>query len=131
MIRLIDGTTVDPNQIYFDTVSYHFTLNGQDITANITRADKIANWPTFDPSVDNTRLYSESRGGSGPIADLDTSTLDIFTQQVLTDPLAAPLDALNSGVNKVLASSGVQKIGLVLGVTAAVITILLVLKRKA
>lgn len=129
MITLLTGDIIDPGQVHFDDSTYHFFLNSQDITGSIKRADKLAYWPTFDPTVDNARIYNESRGGTGPIAPLDESTFDIFTQQIETDPLGAPLDALDTGVKKVLASSGVQTIGLVLGGGLVLILAVLILKK--
>jgi hypothetical protein len=115
-ITLLDGRTEDTANIYFDPATYHFsdTATGEDLTNQIRRADKQNNWPNFDPYVDNQRIYNETRqGGVGPLGDLPTSTAGIFADQILTDPLAAPLDALSAGVKQVFASSGVKTLVIV------------------
>lgn len=126
-ITLSDGRTEDVSAINFDTSNYHFYLNSEDITALISRADKNANWPNFDPAVDNTRLYNEAKGGTGPVADLPTSTVGIFTDQLLTDPLAAPLSALDSGVREALQSTGVR---IILAVGVVALIAIIVIKKK-
>lgn len=131
MITLLDGRQVALSNISFDSDTYHFTLidTGEDVTNLISRADKLANWPDFDPTIDNTRASNEASGGTGPVAPLNTSTASIFTNQILTDPLAAPISALNSAVAELSASSGIQKIGLILGLGLAAIVLVEVLKK--
>lgn len=127
MITLLDGRQVDPANIVFDPQSYHFTLNSEDVTALIKRADKIANWPDFDPVVDNTRLSNQAQNNVNlPQTDLPTNTAAIFTNQILTDPLAAPLDALKNEINSVFATTT----GKVLIVGGLVLIGLLILPRR-
>lgn len=129
MITLSDGRQVSLGNIAFDTSTYHFTLidTGEDVTNLISRADKNANWPDFDPTVDNTRASNEAAGGSGPVAPLDDSTASIFANQILTDPLAAPINSLkgelNSVVNDITGGSTVGKVALAAGVLLAVAVI--------
>ena len=59
-------------------------------------------------------------------AALDDSTASIFIDQLLTDPLAAPLDALDSAVKKVFDSNGIKTILLV-----AVVAVVLVVAVKS
>lgn len=131
-ITLLDGTEANTDQIDFDPSTYHFSLNGQDVTALIKRTDKIANWSNFDPAVDNTRLSNEAHNGVNlPQTDLPTSTVGIFTNQILTDPLAAPIDSFKSAVSKgwndLTGGSTVVKIGIIAGVA---IVALILLKRE-
>jgi len=110
-ITLLDGRTEDTANIYFDPATYHFSdsATGEDLTNQITRADKQNNWPNFDPYVENQRIYNETRqGGVGPLPDKETNTGVILADQLLTNPLAAPLDALTAGVKQVFASEGVK-----------------------
>lgn len=129
MITLLDGTQLSLSDISFDPTTYHFTQisTGADITDNISRADKIANWPNFDPTVDNTRLSNEEAGGTGPVAPLDDSTLSILGTQLATDPLAAPIAAakseLNNVVNSITGGSTIAKVGLAAGALLAVAVI--------
>lgn len=53
---------------------------------------------------------------------LNESTGSILAQQLINDPLAAPLDALDSAVNKVFDSSGVKTI-LMIGLLALVVVV--------
>ncbi len=128
MITLTDGRQVDESHIVFDRATYHFTINSEDITNLIKPSDKMSNWNDFDISIDNTRLYNERRGGVGPVDNLNDSTTSILTDQLLTDPLGAPLDALDKGVNQIIKSRGIQ-IGLV-GVAVVLIIVALVERRK-
>lgn len=90
----VAGQVVDTDQVAFDPSTYLFTLNSQDITDNITRADKLANWPNFDPVIDNNRL-----AGKG-VTPLTTSVTSIFFDRLITDPIEAPLDSAANAVNK-------------------------------
>jgi hypothetical protein len=117
-LTLLDSRSVDMSEIYFDPNTYHFsdTATGEDLTNLIRRADKQDNWPAFDPYTDNQRIFNETRkGGSGPLGDLQTNSGVIFAEQLLTDPLAAPLDALTKGVKEILANPGFKTL-LVVGV---------------
>lgn len=128
MITLLDGRQVDPANIVFDPNSYHFTLNSEDVTALISRADKIANWPDFDPTVDNTRLSNQAQNGVNlPQPDLNTDTALIFANQILTDPLAAPLQSLRNEINSVFATTS----GKVLIIGGLIIIGLLILPRRS
>ena len=57
---------------------------------------------------------------NGPM--LPTSTASIFVSQVINDPLAAPLDALDKGVKQIFDSEGVKSIVViaVVGLVAAI-----------
>lgn len=111
-IRLLSGTSVSSLEIDFNDSTYHFSVNGEDITNDITRADKKRLVPGFDDTKENRRLSSEhpatgrmSGHGTDPLTE---STFGIFAGQIATDPLSAPLAALDKGVSQVFRSSGVQ-----------------------
>jgi hypothetical protein len=126
-ITLLDGRTANTDQIAFDPVTYHFTLNSEDVTALISRADKQNNWPNFDPAVDNTRLSNQNQNGVNlPEPDLPTNTGGILVNQLLTDPLAAPLDSIKSEFNKVFATTT----GKVIIIGGVVVLGLLLIPRK-
>jgi hypothetical protein len=129
-ITLSDGTIVPVDSINFDSDTYHFYLNSQDITNLISRADKIANWTAFDPSVDNTRLSNERTGGTGPVDNLPTNTTGIFIDQILTDPLAAPADAISGAIDSVKKSFQSPVTWLVVGGIAVVLLVLYVPRNK-
>lgn len=119
MITLINGGTVGENDILFNEKTYHFTQisTGEDITNEIRRADKVRIVPGFDTEKDLLRASAEkpfSRPGTiaspQDLEMLEESTTKIFGQQILNDPLAAPLETLDAGVKKVFESSGVRTI---------------------
>jgi hypothetical protein len=115
-ITLLDGRAEDTANVFFDPSTYHFSdaTTGEDLTNLISRADKQNNWANFDPYTDNQRIYNETRkGGTGPVADLPTNTGAIFADQILTNPLAAPLDALTAGVKQVFANEGFKTIAII------------------
>ena len=117
-IALLDGMSVDSKDIRFDSQNYHFFVGDNDITELIRRADKRALVPGFDDDIENRRVYAErvftpDVQGDQPAPIGSTSTWGNFWNQVTTDPLDAPLDALDAGVKKLVASSGVQKIVIV------------------
>lgn len=112
-ITLLDGTQVDTGNVSFNPVTYDFTLNsdGEDLTNLITVSDKRANWPNFDITAWNNmvynQIYAQQNEGAAPPPVGSTSTLVNFTDQILTDPLAAPLSALNTGLGQIFSTSGV------------------------
>ena len=127
-IRLISGQSADSSQIDFNPSNYHFTLNGVDITNDIYRADKLRLVEDFSIERENLRLSSEAPASNTPsgagLDPLTESTLGIFAGQIFTDPLAAPLGALDKGVGQFFGSSGIQTI-LVIGGLAFVAYMLL------
>lgn len=93
------------------------TLAGQ---YGSTAADAVALAAQSGDSFNVTGALAQIRDG----APLNDSTASLFVNQLINDPLQAPLDALNSGVASIFNSSGVKTIGVI--VVAAVILILLV-----
>ena len=129
-ISLIDGRKVDMDAVTFGK-DYHFFLNAEDITNQIRRADK-AKFPGFDIEVDNERIYVEKyvrQHGTLPPEVGSDSIWWNFKEQILTDPLDAPLEALDAGVNKLFASSGIKIIAGVL-VAGAIFYLVVVYGKK-
>lgn len=129
IINLISGRTADSDRITFNDQTLRFTLapGAQDITDDIRRADKVAIW-NIDVDRENQRIFAESyaRDHDGHLpTPLDTSTTSIFLGHILTDPLAAPLDVLNRGIDRFVAAPAITKILVAAGV---VITIAAVVK---
>ena len=104
-IALLDGRRIDVGAISFNESSYQFFFRSENITNLIRRADKNNFFPEFDPNKDNARLST-----GNPNSELSTSTLGFFTEQILTEPLNAPLDALDNGVKKIFDSPGIRTI---------------------
>lgn len=126
MITLLDGRSVDPDKIVYDETRLSFVLMGETITNLIRRADKVSIW-NIDVDRENARIYAESyaRDHDGALPkDLNTNTADIFFQQIVEDPLAAPLGALNRAVDRFIAAPAITKIliigGIAIGVTLLV-----------
>lgn len=123
---LIDGTVVNSSDVVF-TPPYEFALtDGTDITENMFTKDKLL-YDNFDLTAYNNYLYTQkyesTHGGSQPPALGSTSTLSNFVTDVTTDPLAAPLNALDSGVKQVIGSTGIQTIVIiaVAGIAAVIL----------
>lgn len=111
----ISGATYNVHELEFDNESYHFTYGSysQDVTKDIKFADKLLLVPDLDQKKELLRVSSESGhytpGGSTP---LEESTAVILADQLTTDPLAAPLQALSNGFDEVIKNSGVRKFAL-------------------
>lgn len=120
LITLLDNRTVDTDNVSFNRDIYHFRLNdtGEDITAKIRRRDKENNWTGFDATKDNERLYVENyvlEHGVLPPTVGSTSTWAVLANQLLTDPLGAPLEAADAAWEQVVSSTGVKGLLLVGG----------------
>lgn len=111
-ITLISGRVVDTEVIEFDPATHLFTLNGQDITDDIKRNDK-RKFVGFSDEAENLRWFKKNNPNAPDTSS--TSTLGLFWDQITTDPLDAPLDALDAGVNKILGNTSVK---IILGVVA-------------
>lgn len=128
IISTISGGTLETSEITFNPETYHFAdKDGNDVTDDIRRVDKLFIVPTFDVEKDNARLYNKKAHGQDvPLAPLDDSTTSILAHQLATDPLGAPLDALDAGVAKITASKGIQ----VILVGAVILLVALVIIEK-
>lgn len=85
-------------------------------------ADYIAQAAATGERAQLTEAIAYVRHG----AALNDSTAGIFLDQILTDPLDAPLDALDAGVKKLFDSEGIKTI-----LTIAVIGVVVVLVVKS
>lgn len=110
-LTFLDGSTADVGDITFDQGSYHFTYYNKDVTNLLTQAQKAAGWKSFDRAKDNLRAYNEAqlaKTGKVPPPTGSTSTIALFSEQIFTDPLGAPLESLDRKVAQVAKSTGVQ-----------------------
>lgn len=132
-ITLIDGRQADVAGIHFDDSTYHFVYAGEDITNNMFQRDKIANFEEqgFDRSIDNERASAEHFAATHPGQTQpptgSTSTWEIFFHQITTEPLKAPLEAVDAAVAQITASSGIKVIGFAV---AALVVVVLIVKFK-
>jgi len=119
-ITLLDGRMIESETLAFDPETYHFTLSAEDVTDLIRRADKLAIIPYFDADIENNRIFAENwartHGGQQPAPIGSTSTWSNFWQQITTDPLAAPLETLNRGLNQLFTAPAAVKLALLAGV---------------
>jgi hypothetical protein len=123
IVTLLDGNTVDSSSIVFDDRSYHFYIGATDITRDLRRVDKLELVPNFDVERDNIRASQEAHGKTlQEYVPLQTNAGVIFVDQITTDPLAAPLESVDSAVKKVLSSTGVKKI-LIVGIVVLAVVI--------
>lgn len=94
-VKLIDGTLAPLSRIEFDRGTNRFYYNGSDITTNMYLRDMQV-FSGFDLQRHNQWLSDQKqiRDGNTPQPNnQSTSTIGIFTEQILTDPFAAPLEA--------------------------------------
>src|SRR5687767_8847895 len=114
IVTLLDGRTVDSRDLSLNRVTYHVTYLGtEDVTRLMRQNDKAAVFSSFDRSRDNIRASDEDRQAQGlaPIRHGSTSLLGNFTTQILTDPLAAPLQFADEKITgRLFASSTVRTI---------------------
>jgi hypothetical protein len=132
MIQLLDGRQVDGSNVFFDDSNYSFKLGGtgEDITRLIRAVDKQT-FSGFDQTVYNEIVYVQgyqrTHNGQLPPNVGSTSTWANFVNQLVTDPLAAPLDTLDSTVSQIFSSSGVKTL---LIAVALILAVVLVAKNK-
>ena len=96
---LMDGRKVDIALLDFNSDSHRFFLQGEDVTNLVKRTDK-KRFPGFDEAVENLRIYREQHPGKPETGS--TSILGNFVHQMVTDPLDAPVEALQRGVGNAL-----------------------------
>lgn len=114
-ITLISGRVVDTDNIAFDVPTHLFTLDGQDITDDIKRNDK-RKFVGFSDEQENLRWFKKNNPNAPETGS--TSTLGLFWDQITTDPLDAPLDALDSGIQNILGRTSTK---IILGTAAVVV----------
>lgn len=121
-ITLLNGRQAWTEEITFDPGNYHFYWGARnlDITDSMTREQKRT-FEGFDDETENRRLYADAHGGQD-FNTGDTTIWGNWWDQMTTDPLAAPLDALDTGVFKAFTSPGF--------IIVAIIAAFLILRRK-
>lgn len=128
MITLLDGRTVDQAHVFFHPDTYKFTAdNGEDLTWLIKLTDKDS-FPGFDRSRWFT-IVSDLKNTGAIQPELNTSTWDIFWQQISTDPLAAPLEQADKAFDEIVNSAVAPKIGLAIGAVVVILALIVVAKR--
>lgn len=128
---LLDGRTVAMGDITFNPAIHHFYLGTEDITSQLKRADKLQ-FDGFDTETENSRLFVEKymreHNGQLPPEVGSTSVWWQFKELLITDPLGAPLDALDSGIQKLWSSTGI-KVMVAVAVVAVVVVLVVKFKR--
>jgi hypothetical protein len=122
-IALLNGQEIDSHSVRLEGDNIHFTnlSTGEDITRLMRVADKKS-FPLFDLTKSNSEIYATdpTTGNLIPAAPTD-GTFSIFTDQMLINPLGAPVEALNTGVSQIFGSSGLQKLVVVAVIGAVVV----------
>lgn len=119
-ITLLNGLEADTEDIRFNPSNYHFYWGdfvSMDITDVVSRADKRS-FAGFDDTQENLRLSNIRTGANAGLED--ESTLSIFGEQIVSDPLAAPLSALDTAAGKLLSSPGIWFTVALVGIALAV-----------
>lgn len=140
IITLLDGTQVDTNDVVFDSGSYTFNYGDQDISSLITQADKLNNWSDFDPKTASLFAYNKQQTQAGLASNIvdpfdtsgaGTSTLGNFASQIVTDPLAAPLESADKELTTITTNTAKSILSSYTGlIILAVVGIYLWLKFK-
>jgi hypothetical protein len=106
---LLDGTTVAVSSISLS--NNRFYVGGEDITPKL-RLNDMRTFSGFDEKKHLARLSDDRiiRQGGTPKPVDTRGTWELFGNQLLNEPLDAPLEALDSAVKKVVDSSGIKSI---------------------
>lgn len=117
-VILSDGRQLPADDdLEFDSATYRFYYQNEDITNLISRKQKRALVAGFDDQLENNRINLEKGHGSGGATNnepLDESTGDIFANQIITDPLAAPIEAGANAINSIISNPAYKTMGLLL-----------------
>lgn len=112
-VTLLDGRVVSIDLIYFNDQTYAFTLStGEDITNKVKNVDK-RKFDGFDNVRYNEILYAQQfykEHGRWPDAVGSTSVWANFAWQIITDPLAAPIDYFGEKADQLLKSKAMPLI---------------------
>lgn len=103
-ITLTDGRSVWVSNI--SLLENRFYYFGEDITGLIRRADKNSYFPEFNPVAENFTSAVHSTNQSA--TPLSTNTAGFFAEQIIDDPLDAPLESLANQTKKIFGNIGVQ-----------------------
>ncbi len=139
-ITLLDGTSVDSTDIAITNQPgdpgytwwfYTQISTGADLTWNIRQHDKIAlTIPAYTTNVsqfqadlaDQAATKAPATGHAITVVPGDTSTASNLLTQLGTDPLGAPVAALNKGVSELVGSSGFGTLA-ILGIAAVALMV--------
>lgn len=96
-IELLDGRMVDSGDLSINRTTYRVTNDdtAEDVTALVKQSDKVKVFWNFDRQRDNERASDDAAAarGEAPVRVGSTSIFGNFVEQIVTDPLAAPLEA--------------------------------------
>jgi hypothetical protein len=123
IVTLLDGRTVDSRDLSLNRDSYRVTYLGtEDVTRNMRQSDKVSVFSGFSRERDNIRSSDDSRIAQNlpPVQVGSTSILANFTRQIVTDPLAAPLDYADDKITGRLFKSSTVRLVVLLVVLGAV-----------
>lgn len=97
-ITLIDGRTFSTSDIVYNPLgpSWQIAATGEDITWNITHADKVNVYGLSDAYVNELAYERANPHAPPPPSAQSQSIASVFTHQILTDPLGAPIDTLGN-----------------------------------
>ncbi len=116
IIELLDGTTVNSDDLTLDRKTYHVFFAGvEDVTDLVKFNDKARIFPNFDREK-ALQLASDDRiraqgGNVTPVGS--TSTLGNFVTQIFNEPFKAPLESANRLGNDIADNSLVGKDGVI------------------
>jgi hypothetical protein len=99
-VTLLDGRILPVQDIQLEPDQWNFTRisTGERLTYDMRQQDK-RQFPNFDVVKSNDEIYKEvNQETSNPGS---TNVTSLFIQQLATDPLAAPADAVASVVDRV------------------------------
>lgn len=133
IVTLLDGRTADSSELTFNSETYHVYWNGEDVTNNMRQYDKRQIWPDFDQSIDNERAYAEKyfrEHGTQPPPTGSSSTFVNFWQQIINDPLQAPLETLDATAAKLTSNTTIKTLLWIGGIAVALYAVSLLLKVK-
>lgn len=133
IVTLLDGRTVNSDELTFQPETYHVFWNGEDVTNNMRQYDKRQVFPDFDQSVDNERAYAEQyfrQHGTQPPPTGSSSTFVNFWQQISTNPLQAPLETLDATFAQVTGNKTIKTVLWIVGIGVALYAVSLLLKVK-
>jgi hypothetical protein len=111
MAKLLSGGSVPDDSVLFDSGRYHFTSGFDDITNDLSRAEKERLVSGFDVTRENYRLSAElGHGAAYGQVPLSESTLAPLADQLVTDPFSAPIESLGRKADQFFGTGGIVKL---------------------
>lgn len=114
LVDLLDGRSIESSNLRLNEDNYSVSIvsTGEDVTNNLRQNDKAQIFAGFDRAKDNLRSYVEQyrreHNGATPAPTGDTSLWGNFWTQITTEPLRAPLDALNTATDSIFENNTVR-----------------------